>query len=110
MTKTTPEIRAQQLFCYSQLTPLCRVESPEWFVWLETATAFRYLSALRRDVYRGQGPLLAPVSFRKEQRRQTQLWYAYRRAYGILHKRYVGNSAALTLQKLEDVTLWLNEV
>jgi hypothetical protein len=51
---------------------------PAWFEWLETATTFRYFSGQRRNVYNGNGPLFAPVSFRKEQRRQGYLWYVYR--------------------------------
>lgn len=42
--------------------------------------------------------------------RQVELWYAYRRAHGVLYKRYVGKSAGLTLARLEETAVWLNEV
>ena len=38
------------------------------------------------------------------------LWYAYRRVHGVLYKRYVGKSAGLTLARLEETAVWLNEV
>ena len=42
MAKMTPEIRDQLLFCYPDPMPVCPVESPAWFAWLETASAFRF--------------------------------------------------------------------
>ncbi len=90
--------------------PVCAVDSSAWFVWLETATTFRYFSSQRYDWYHGHGPLFAPVSFRKEQRRRGWLWYAYRRVHGVLHKRYVGKSDGLTAVKLEETAMQLNEI
>ena len=110
MAKMTPEIRDRFLFCYPDPTPVCALESPAWFAWLETASAFRYCSGQRRNLFRGHGPLYGPVSFRKEWRRQVGLWYAYRRVHGVLYKRYVGKSAGLTLARLEETAVWLNEV
>lgn len=110
MAKMTPEIRDQFLFCYPDPAPVCALESPAWFAWLETALAFRYCSGQRRNLFRRHGPLYGPVSFRKEQRRQVGLWYAYRRVHGVLYKRYVGKSARLTLARLEETAVWLNEV
>jgi len=110
MAKSTPQIRDKQLFCYPDPTPVCVLDSPDWFLWLETATTFRYFSSQRHNWHRGHGPLFAPVSFRKERRRQGWLWYAYRRAYRVLHKRYVGKSDGLTAAKLEEIAVWLNEI
>lgn len=110
MAKATPKIRNQQLFCYPDPKPVCAVDSPTWFIWLETATTFRYFSGQRCNVYDGYGPLFAPVSFRKERRRRGWLWYAYRRVYGVLHKRYVGRSEGLTMAKLEETAVLLNEI
>jgi len=110
MAKMTPQIRNQHLFCYPDPTPVCLLDSPAWFVWLETAAAFRYFSEQRQNVFRGHGPLYAPVSFRKERRRQGGLWYAYRRVHGVLHKRYVGQSAILTAARLEETAVLLNQV
>ena len=110
MAKITAKIQQQQLFCFSNPLPLCRLDSPAWFGWLETALTFRYFSEQRRNVFRGFGPPYAPVSFRKERRRQGELWYAYRRVYGVLHKRYAGKSADLTTARLEEIAILLNEV
>ena len=110
MAKTTPEICDQFLFCYPDPTPVCALDSPAWFAWLETASAFRFCSEQRRNLFRGHGPLYRPVSFRKEQRRQVGLWYAYRRVHGVLYKRYVGKSAGLTLTRLEETAVLLNEI
>jgi hypothetical protein len=110
MAKTTPKVRDRQLFCYPDPKPVCTLDSPAWFAWLETATSFRYFSWQRRNVFRGHGPLFAPVSFRKERRRQGWLWYAYRRVHPVLHKRYVGKSDGLTVVKLEETAVLLNEI
>ena len=109
MTKTTPQIRDKKLFCYPDPTPICTLDSPTWFIWLETATAFRYFSTQRHIFIRGHGPLFVPVSFRKERRRQGWLWYVYRRAHRVLHKRYVGKSDRLTAAKLEEMAVLLND-
>ncbi len=110
MAKMTPQIRDKQVFCYLEKVPVCTVDSTAWFVWLETETAFRYFSTQRRNLFHGHGPLFAPVSFRKERRRQGWLWYAYRRVHGVLHKRYVGKSDGLTAEKLEETAVLLNDI
>jgi hypothetical protein len=51
---------------------------------------------------------VSPISLRKEQRRRGTLWYAYKRNHGVLHKRYVGKSAALTSAKLDEVAVELS--
>ncbi len=110
MAKATPKVHDRHLFCYTDSEPFCIVDSPEWFVWLETAASFRYFSGQRRDVYNGNGPLFTPVSLRKERRRRGWLWYGYRRVYGVLHKRYVGRSVDLTMVRLEKTAVLLNEI
>lgn len=109
MTRTTPRIQEQHLYLPDQQTPLCAVGSPAWFVWLSTATSFRFASTQRRIIIHGHGPLLAPISLRKERRRQGMFWYAYRRAHGQLHKRYVGCSGQLTLARLNTVATILHD-
>lgn len=110
MAKTTPKVHDCQLFCCADSEPLCSVDSPAWFAWLERAASFRYFSDQRRNVYNGWGPLFAPVSLRKERRRRGWLWYGYRRVDGVLHKRYVGRSADLTGERLEKMAVLLNEI
>lgn len=109
MAHTTPLIQQQQLFLPDQQTPLCQVDSPAWFAWLATVSSFRFASTQRRITFRGYGPLLAPISLRKEQRRHGMFWYAYRRADGQLYKRYVGRSDQLTLAKLDEVAAILHD-
>lgn len=103
MAQRTPRVQDTQLWLPHQRSPHCSVDSSEWFAWLQTATAFRFLSTQRRLIIRGHGPLLAPISLRKEPRRQGAFWYAYRRASGRLFKRYVGCSDDLTLERLNAI-------
>jgi hypothetical protein len=70
MAKTTPQIHDRQLFCCPDLEPLCAVESPAWFAWLETATIFRYFSEQRWNWHGHYYAPFAPISLRKERRRQ----------------------------------------
>lgn len=110
MANRTPHVRRKQLLCPVTGQPLCVLDSAAWFAWLETATSFRFFSTGQRIVYRHYSVALAPISVRKEQRRRGYLWYAYRRDDGILYKRYVGKTAALTCDRLDDIALALNEV
>jgi hypothetical protein len=110
MAQRTPKVMDNQLYLANGSEPLCPVESPAWFAWLQNARAFRYYSQQRHNLLRGHGPLLAPISLRQEKRRRGCLWYAYRRSYRILHKRYVGKSEVLTSDKLEEMARLLNEV
>lgn len=110
MAKTTPQIRRKQLLCPTTGQPLCDLDSAEWFAWLDIATAFRFFSTQRRPVFRDYTLALAPISVRKEKRRRGYLWYAYRRDGGILYKRYVGKTEALTADRLDDIAVALHEV
>lgn len=110
MTKTTAKIQLNQLYTDGQATFVCTVGSPAWFVWLETATTFRYFSQQRLPMGHNCYQPLRPISVRKEKRRRGSLWYAYLRTHGRLHKRYVGNSSALTTAKLDEITIILNQI
>ena len=103
MAHRTPRIQDAQLWLPHQRSALCPVGSAEWFTWLQTATTFRFLSTQRRIIIHGHGPLLAPISLRKEHRRHAAFWYAYRRASGHLLKRYAGRSDDLTLDCLNAI-------
>src|SRR5215472_18893559 len=61
-----------------------------WFSWLELHRAFSFAT----------GRLTFTV--RKEQRRGGWYWYAYRRSQGRLHSFYLGKSAEMTLQRLDE--------
>lgn len=110
MSSKSPEVRGQQLYLPTSPQPVCSVDSNAWFSWLETAVAFRYHSQARVVMMRGHGPQASPISLRKEQRRRGALWYAYKRNHGVLHKRYVGKSAALTSARLDEVAVALSRV
>jgi len=110
MAKKTAKVQHNQLYLNGEDSPVCALGSPDWFAWLATATTFRYYSQQRQIIIHGSGPLLSPISLRKEKRRRGALWYAYKRRHGCLHKRYVGQLAALTLAKLDEVALTLNQL
>ncbi len=110
MSQTTPKVMDNLLYLPDCTEPVCIVESPAWFDWLREARAFRYYSQQRHNIIRGHGPVFAPISLRKEKRRRGFLWYAYRRSYRVLHKRYVGKTEALTCHRLEEIARVLNEV
>ena len=110
MAHATPDVVRKQLYLSHFGEPICDVDSPAWFDWLQTATTFRYHSQSRRIIIHGHGPTLDPISVRKERRRRGALWYAYRRSFGVLHKRYVGKTEAVTLAQLEKIAVVLNEI
>jgi hypothetical protein len=71
-------------------------DSADWFVWLAGQTSFHF---------KGQyGHFTARQEEKKKHDGEPSLfyWYAYRKAYGKQHKRYLGSTAALTLAKLEE--------
>ena len=107
--KTTAEVRLNVLHLVGDIgfAPFCRVDSPEWFVWLDTAVAFRYQSTARILVHRSYSCAASPISVRKETRRNSSFWYAYLRCNGYLHKRYVGRSSALTAIRLDEIAMEL---
>lgn len=110
MAQSTPKVQHNQLYLADSLEPFCALESAAWFDWLQSASAFRYHSQQHYHIIRGYGPPFSPISLRKEKRRRGFLWYAYRRSYRILYKRYVGQSDTLTIARLEEIARLLNEV
>ena len=86
----------------------CQLDSPAWFVWLETATAFRFQTTQTIPLARGHSRPASAISMRKEQRRQGFFWYAYLRKGGQLLKRYGGRSETLTGARLDEVAIDLN--
>ncbi len=110
MSKSTPQVQDNQLYLAEAATPFCLVNSPTWFTWLETAATFRYFSQQRLPVTRNYARPIRPISIRKEKRRQGYLWYAYLRTNGRLHKRYLGKSTALTMTRLDEIALVLNQI
>ncbi len=72
-------------------------DSPDWFTWLAGRTSFHFKGK--------HGHFTARREEKKKRDEGTSLsyWYAYRKAYGRQHKRYLGSTDALTLAKLEEV-------
>ena len=110
MAKATPKVQRQQLYLNGASIPACYVGSPDWFDWLETATTFRYFTDQQTHVAPGHSRSMYPISVRKEKRRRQFIWYAYRRSNSQLHKRYVGKTTALTVERLDEVAAWLDAV
>ena len=89
MAKSTPQVQANQLYLAPATTPFCRLDSPTWFAWLETAIAFGYFSPQRLSVAYDYTRPIRPTN-------------------GRLHKRYLGKSTALTMTRLDEIALALN--
>src|SRR5207248_9298973 len=72
--------------------------SEAWYAWLSQPTprSFAFSSP--------QGTLTA----RREERRGTWYWYAYRSQSGRLHKAYLGKSEELTLPRLHEAATVLS--
>ena len=72
------------------------VGSPEWFSWLSSIPSFTFTGK------RGS------ITVRQEARGGAgTYWYAYRRQGDKMRKRYLGRTADLTLEHLEEVALHL---
>jgi len=72
----------------------CAIEvgTPRWFAWLGQAPLFRY-----------QHPEMGCFTARRETRRSTIAWYAYRKVCGRQLTAYLGQSEALTAARLLTV-------
>lgn len=83
----------EDAFVYQTPTspPLLIVETPAWYAWLATVTAFTYtgregtLSARKEAVAHGRG---------------GTYWRAYRKSKGKLYRVYLGKSEHLTMERL----------
>jgi hypothetical protein len=65
------------------------VGTPEWFMWLETATAFTYCE---------DG---ATFTAQKRTRKGRYYWYAYAKRAGRLQTIYLGRAPDLTIERLQ---------
>jgi hypothetical protein len=84
-----------------------KVGSKNWYQELKTLDSFRYVANSEK-----------PYTVRKEVSRKkdkdkyiptdNQYWYAYRKVDGRLHKRYIGQDADLTIERLEEIAAQLN--
>ena len=70
-----------------------RVDSRDWFDWLQQISAFCYQPPGSVDRF----------TLRKEKRRRQFFWYAYIRRDRKLHNAYVGKTETLTAARLQQV-------
>jgi hypothetical protein len=110
MAAKTPKVQGERLYLVGDKKPVCQLDTPEWFAWLEIEASFRYYTRQQIPVGHGYTRSMRPISVRKEKRRQGYLWYAYIRTHGQLYRQYVGKTAALTQCKLDEVAVWLNDI
>ena len=83
---------------HGELSLLFDESSPTWYVWLEQTTSF---------AFRGQSGV---YTARREQIKPGDCyWYAYQRSQKRVRKKYLGKSEALSLRRLEEVAMSLNE-
>jgi len=73
-------------------------DSPDWFSWLAGRTSFHFKGKDGHFTARHE-----EKKKRDEGETSLSYWYAYRKAYGKQHKRYLGATDVLTLAKLEEV-------
>lgn len=78
-------------FFHEENTQPMALTSVDWMQWLESNNRFFF-----------KGEVIG-FSVRKETRRNTQYWYAYKRTDGILLKKYLGRNCEITLSLLEAV-------
>src|SRR5215831_4744092 len=67
------------------------IGTADWYTWLEHHSSFCF-----------EGPMCS-FTARKERRPAGWYWYASRRVHGKLHRAYIGKSATLTLERLNEV-------
>ncbi|MEZ4865677.1 MAG: hypothetical protein R3C14_43705 [Caldilineaceae bacterium] len=91
-------VRQQRLWLDRVATDIF-LDTPAWFLWLQTATHFSY--ALRSPSYYS-------LTLRKEKRRGGWYWYAYLKTEAKLHNAYAGRSESLSATRLDAVgqILW----
>ena len=78
-----------------------RLDSPEWFAWLDAPTTTRFACPIYD---RRCGYIVGVMTVRKESRqRGGWYWTAYRRVGAKLHKHYLGRSATVSQVRLTTI-------
>jgi hypothetical protein len=111
MTRKTATVSAEgfsgQLTLYGEQTNWCsiRLDSPQWFAWLEAPDHCSFSYALMNHA---KGYIDGFMTVRKERRRHgSAYWTAYRRQGRSLRKVYLGLTSALTAARLAEAALHL---
>ena len=106
MAKDIPTVNNAILYVPGCSAPIL-LDSPQWSAWLDAPGNNRFSYALHNRV---AGYIDGFMTVRKETRqRGGAYWSAYRRRNGKLRKIYIGQSAALTQDKLEAVAIRLRD-
>lgn len=93
MDRSIPKVRngfLQQESVEATSSHTICIGTAAWYSWLEQHSSFTFETPH------------AAFTARKEQRPGGWYWYAYRRSQGKLHSRYLGKSADLTLERLNE--------
>jgi hypothetical protein len=105
MAKDIPTVSQAILYDFGSTAPVIRLDTPQWFAWLDAPSNIRFSYALHN---RAEGYIDGFMTVRKERRqRGGAYWSVYRRRDGRLRKIYVGRSAALTHDRLEEIAIRL---
>lgn len=92
-----PTVRDGMLLTNPTDSPIL-VGTADWFDWLDAARSFAYRGAAGR------------FTARQEERSGRRFWYAYRQQDGTLRKSYLGRSAELTAERLDEAARALAEM
>jgi len=107
MAKDIPTVSHAVLYDSNPTVPVIRLDTPQWFSWLDIPSNIRFSYALHN---RAEGYIDGFMTIRKETRqRGGSYWSAYRRRNGTLRKIYIGQSAAVTLGRLEECAIRLRD-
>lgn len=98
MARQLAYIQDDLLFYDAGLAPL-EVGSPAWFAWLDQPEHRSF--SIRTAA--------SAITVRREKKRNSYYWYAYRSLQGQTHKRYLGKSSDLVLALLQQTVASLLE-
>src|SRR5437773_10131703 len=104
MAKMTPMVRGDQLVYQDQQNErehVLVVGTPAWYNWLTTATTFAFIGDFGTFTARKE---------RAGNKRGGWYWKAYRTQYGKRSSHYLGQSEALTPERLNAVAQALAQV
>lgn len=107
MTKNIPLVSDAVLMDPESSGPSIEIDTPAWFAWLDAPTTSRFSYAMHN---RRLGYIDGYMTVRKERRqRGGAYWSAYRRQGKRLRKIYLGSSAALTRERLDQLASYLRK-
>ncbi len=107
MAKNIPVVRDAVLIEPENNSPSIVMDTPAWFTWLDAPTTTRFSYGMHN---RRLGYIDGFMTVRKEGRqRGGAYWSVYRRQGKSLRKVYVGPSALLTRERLDQLATCLRK-